>query len=217
MKRTFYIFSALVLLAVTACAKKVKLTIDGTVYPTQSSLYLVINEDIENAQMLPIKDGQFSTTIKVDRDAFVRIHDYKEWPERSVFVLLPDSRHISIDWRNGTIEGSTMSKKLQDACREVSKQSPEGFHIDVFSDDKEAWASARETEKTIREGMQLEQIKTIEQVIKKNKDNYIPAWIVYCHHSLLEGPYRHIIDENKNQKWSKHTIIQKSGILDKHD
>lgn len=217
MKRIIYFFSALMLVTITACAKKVELTIDGTTYASQVSLYLVINEDIENAQTLPIKDGHFSTTIEVERDAFVRIHDYKEWPERSVFVLIPDSRHITINWREGTIEGSSMSKKLQEAIREVTRESPEGFHIDVFSDDKEAWARAREAEKSMREKMQQEQIKTIERVIKQNKSNNIPAWIVYCYHSLLEGPYRSIIDKNKKQKWAKHTIIKKSGILDKKD
>ena len=217
MRRIIYFLSALILVAVTACAKKVRLTIDGTTYPTQTSLYLIINEDIENAQELPITDGRFSVNVEVERDAFVRIHDYKEWPERSVFVLIPDSRHITIDWRNGTIEGSAMSKKLQTACREVTKESPEGFHIDVFSDDQEAWARAREAEKSIREKMQLEEVKAIERVIKENKNNNIPAWIVYCHHSLLEGPFRYVIDENKNHKWAKHTIIRKSGVLNKNE
>lgn len=214
MRRIICLLSALILVAVSTFAKKVKLTIDGTVYPSQSTLYLVINEDIENAQILPIKDGGFTVTVEVEPDAFVRIHDYKEWPERSVFVLVPDTRHITIDWRNGTIEGSPMSKKLQEACREVSKASPEGFHIDVFSDDREAWARAREAERSMREKMQLEQIKTIEKVVKENKNNNIPAWIVYCYRSLLEGPHRYIIDKNRSRKWAKHAIIKKSGVLD---
>lgn len=217
MRRIVYFFSALVMVAMTACAKKVKLTIDGTTYPSQTSLYLIINEDIENAQTLEINDGRFSTTIEVDKDAFVRIHDYKEWPERSVFVLVPDSRHITIDWREGTIEGSSMSKKLQEACREVTRESPEGFHIDVFSDDPKAWERAREAERSMREQMQQQQIKAIERVIEKNKSNNIPAWIVYCYQNLLEGPDRAVIEKNKNQKWAKHTIIKKSGILDKKD
>lgn len=198
-----------------ACAKKVKLKIDGTVYSTQTRLYLIINEDIENAQLLPIEGNHFSVNVEVPRDAFVRIHDYKEWPERSVFVLIPDSRHISINWPEGTIEGSAKSKELQMVCQQVQQEGPNNFHIDVFSDDKEAWAQARAQEKIMRDGMQMQQIQTIERVIKENNNNNFPAWIVYCYHSLLEGPFRHIIDENKNHKWAKHTIIKKSGVLDK--
>ena len=225
MKRHFSLPHSLVLLFTCslifsfsfshACAKKVKLTIDGKVYSTQTRLYLIINEDIENAQQLPIEDRHFSVTVEVPRDAFVRIHDYKEWPERSAFVLIPDSRHISIDWTDGTIEGSPKSKELQLICRQVAQEGPGNFHVDVFSDDKEAWAEARAQEKIMRDKMQMMQINTIERVIKENNNNNFPAWIVYCYQSLLEGPFRHIIDANKNHKWAKHTIIKKSGVLDK--
>ena len=96
MKQLLFVLAA-VMLATTAQAKKVKVTIDGTVSPSQTKLYLIINEDTANAQLLPIKDAKFSVTIKVDRNAFIRLHDYKEWPERSAFVLIPDSKHIAIN------------------------------------------------------------------------------------------------------------------------
>ena len=105
MKRLLFFLAALAMVS-AGCAKKVKVTIDGTVSPTQTILYLIINEDTAHAQRLPIKDARFSVTVKVDRDAFIRLHDWKEWPERSVFVLIPDSRHITIDWNKGTITGS---------------------------------------------------------------------------------------------------------------
>ena len=111
MKKILFVLAA-ILLATTAQAKKVKVTIDGRVSPSQTKLYLIINEDTANAQLLPIKDAKFSVTVKVDRDAFVRLHDYKQWPERSVFVLIPDSKHITIDWNTGSITGSQQSSEL---------------------------------------------------------------------------------------------------------
>ena len=202
MKRILYLFSAFMLMVVTACAKKVKLTIDGIASPSQTSLYMIINEDIENAQALPINDGRFSVTVEVEPDAFVRLHD---------------SRHIDVDWRDGSIKGSPMSNKLREAINEARKHSPEGFHIDVFSDNPEAWKDARESERSMREQMLQEQIKSIEKVIRDNNNNIIPAWIVYCYQSLLEGPYRQIIDKNKKHKWAKHPIIKKSGVLNKKE
>jgi hypothetical protein len=69
----------------------------------------------------------------------------------------------------------------------------------------------------MREQMLQEQIKSIEKVIRDNNNNIIPAWIVYCYQSLLEGPYRQIIDKNKKHKWAKHPIIKKSGVLNKKE
>ena len=77
MKQLLFVLAS-IMLATTAQAKKVKVTIDGTVSPSQTKLYLIINEDTANAQLLPIKDAKFSVTIKVDRNAFIRLHDYKE-------------------------------------------------------------------------------------------------------------------------------------------
>ena len=148
MKQLLFVLTA-ILLATTAQAKKVKVTIDGMVSPSQTRLYLIINEDTANAQLIPIKDAKFSVTIKVDRDAFIRLHDYKQWPERSQFILIPDSKHITIDWDRGTIKGSEKSLELQIACRLIRDESPEGFHVDVFTDDPEAWREARLTEASI--------------------------------------------------------------------
>ena len=207
MKRIIFLFSALFLVAITMSAKKVKVTIDGTVSPSQTTLYLIINEDTAHAQLIPIVDSHFSVTIKVDRDAFIRLHDWKEWPERAPFVLIPDSRHITINWREGTIEGSPMSKKLTEACREIGKASPEGFHIDVFSDDPQAWAEAREAGARMREQMLMEQRGLILRTIKENNDNNIPAWIFYCYHNLLDGPFREEAASNMGV-WRKHPIMK---------
>ena len=82
----------LITIAFVACAqaRKVKVTIDGTMVSSDTRIYLIVNEDTANAQILPIDNHQFSVTVTVDRNAFIRLHDYKEWPERSAFVLIPD-------------------------------------------------------------------------------------------------------------------------------
>ena len=170
MKRLLFLLTAFLLLALPSCAKKVTVTIDGTLSPTQTTLYLIINEDTAHAQRVPIQDAH-------------------------------------IDWRDGTIEGSPMSKKLQEATREVARTSPEGFHVDVFTDDPEAWASARETERSIRARMLQDQIETIQRVIQENRKNNIPAWIVYCYYTKFDEPFRQMFDGYR-EKWTKHPILK---------
>ncbi|MBO4452235.1 MAG: hypothetical protein J5770_07460 [Bacteroidaceae bacterium] len=206
MKRLLFILIA-TLSVVTLQAKKVKVTIDGTTWPSQTKLYLIINEDTANAQLLPIKDGKFSVTLKVDRDAFIRLHDYKEWPERSAFVIIPDSKHITVDMSQGRIEGSKQSQTLQGICQEIKRASPEGFHIDVFSDNPEEWREAMRRGESIRNGM-LEQQKIIaKEQLRENKDNIYAAWIVYCFPELIEGELNAILDNNP--KWAKHPILHR--------
>ena len=207
MKQLLFVLTA-ILLATTVQAKKVKVTIDGMVSPSQTRLYLIINEDTANAQLIPIKDAKFSVTIKVDRDAFIRLHDYKQWPERSQFILIPDSKHITIDWDRGTIKGSEKSLELQMACRLIRDESPEGFHVDVFSDDPEAWREARLTEASIREDMMNNQRRIAKDMILKDKENAACAWIVFCFPEVIEGEIGAMLD-NMQPKWMKHPILKK--------
>jgi len=206
MKQLLFVLAA-VMLAATTQAKKVKVTIDGTVSPSQTKLYLIINEDTANAQLLPIKDAKFSVTIKVDRDAFIRLHDYKEWPERSVFVLIPDSKHITINWNTGEISGSKQSKELQTLCKQIRDAGPNGFHIDVFSDDPEAWRQAHIREAGIREDMMNQQKKIAKETMLENKDKIYGAWIMYTFPELLEGELSAMIGHMK-PKWSNHPILK---------
>lgn len=207
MKRLLLFMTAIVTV-VTGHAKKVKVTIDGTLSPTQTTLYLIVNEDTAHAQLLPIKDAKFSTTVKVDRNAFIRLHDWKEWPERSVFVLIPDSRHITIDWNTGEIKGSKKSQKLQALCKEIRQASPEGFHIDVFSDDRDAWREAQERANTIRQSMLEEQKQIAKGVMLENKDDIYAVWIAYCFPELFEGELNAIIDSMR-PRWANHPLLQK--------
>ena len=207
MKRRMLLLATLLTMVLTASAKKVKLTIDGTLSPTQTTLYLIVNEDTAHAMRVPIVDAKFSVQVKVDADAFIRLHDYKGWPERSVFVLIPDSRHITINTRDGSIKGSEKSLRLREAIDMVGKAGPGNFHIDVFSDDKDAWARARQQERAIRAEMEKEQRQVFRQVILDNQDNLIPAWLVYCYPELAAGCLSEIL--RNNPKWAYHPILKK--------
>lgn len=211
--KTKRLFLALLLIGafctLNASAKKVKLTIDGTVSPSQTRLYLIVNEDTANAILVPIQDARFSVTLKVDQDAFIRLSDYKEWPERSTFVLIPDSKHITVNWRTGSIEGSPMSQKLQVAMDQIRKASPEGFHIDVFSDNPDDWKRAREQGAAIIEQMKMEQRKLIFTTIDENRDNNIPAWVYYCYYGFID--MKPEILAPGNPKWVSHPVVRKKA------
>ncbi len=213
--KTIKLFFALLVVGafctLNVSAKKVKLTIDGTVSPSQTTLYLIVNEDKENAMLVPIQDAKFSVTLKVESNAFIRLSDNKNWPERSVFVLIPDSKHITINWRTGSIEGSPMSNKLQVAMKEIREAFPEGFHIDVFSDNPDDWKIAREREASMRAQMQMRQREAIMRIIVENSDNNIPAWIYYCYKPSIAMKAENI--GPKDSKWLNHAIVR--GLEDK--
>lgn len=195
------------MVVLTSCAKKVKVTIDGTLSPTQETLYLIINEDTANAQRLVIEDAKFSVTVMVDANDIIRIHDWKEWPERSAFVLVPDSRHISINTWDGTIEGSPMSKKMRETIDKVRRAGANGFHIDVFSDNEEEWARAREQERRIRAQMDEEQRNLVLETVRENGDNVIASWIAYCYADIFQGGLDEIA-KGQHPKWRNHPIFK---------
>ena len=72
MKRTFIIIAAMMLTMITASAKKVTVTIDGTVYRTQEKIYLIVDEDTANAVVVPVQNGQFTVTTTVDANSIIR-------------------------------------------------------------------------------------------------------------------------------------------------
>ncbi|MCR4957398.1 MAG: hypothetical protein K6B13_02155, partial [Prevotella sp.] len=206
MKRLLSMLMAATL--VTVCqAKKVKVTIDGTVPSTVSTIYLIINEDKDNAQLVPISDGKFSVTVKVDRDAFIRLDETKNYPQNSMYVLIPDSRHITIEWNKGNIQGSKLSADLQLTCSEIRSSSPDGFHVDVFSDDPEAWRRAQSQANAVRESMREQQRKIAREKILEWKNNSAGAWIVYCFPEVMEGELNAMIQHMK-PKWINHPILK---------
>lgn len=207
MKR-FFLLMSLVLLALSGNAKKVKVTIDGTVYRGQSELYLIVNEDIANAQLIPIENSRFSTTIEVEKNSFIRLHYYKEFPERSPFVLIPDSRHITINYETGEIIGSKLSQELKENMMFIKSLSPENFHIDVFSEDREAWAQAHKKAEQVRARMLASQRQAIIRIIMENPKAIFPAWIYYCYKDIINIPVEGLVEKGKKAKWIKHEILQ---------
>lgn len=207
MRRLLLLLTGIVAVAAVQ-AKNVKVTIDGTVAPGQTTLYLIVNEDTAHAQLLPIKDARFSVKVKVERDAFIRLQDNKKWPERSNFVLIPDSRHITIDWNTGAIKGSEMSQKLNATCNLIRSSDPGNFHIDVFSEDPEAWRKAREQANVVRTRMQEEQKSIARDILLDKKDSIIAVWIAYCYPQLFEGELNDIIDSIK-PLWANHPLLKK--------
>lgn len=208
MKRLLVLIIAVAAIA-AGNAKKVKLTIDGTVSPSQTKLYLIINEDTANAQLLPISDGKFSATVKVERDDFIRLHDSKLWPEYASFVLIPDSKHITVDCNTGAISGSPMSQKLQATCREIRDSSPEGFHIDVFSEDPEVRRDAQARATAIRNRMLEQQRAVALNVFSDDKTNIFSVWIAYCFPGLYFKSELEGFIESKKPSWANHPLLQK--------
>ena len=205
MNSRMMMFSVLMVVALSACAKKVKLTIDGTALPSQTMLYLIINKDTANAQRVPVNDKKFSVTVEVDKNDFIRLQDDKGRPDRGDFVLIPDSRHITVDMWDGIVEGSPMSQDLHEIVRGIRSAGPGTFHIDVFSEDPKAWERAQE--RAIRAKMEEQQRELVRKVMLENKDNNIPAWILYCFPELA---YKYIDEVTKDSpKWMRHPILMK--------
>ena len=207
MNSRMMMFSVLIMVALSVCAKKVKLTIDGTTSTSQTTLFLIINNDTANAQCVPVNDRKFSVAVKVDENDFIRLQDNKERPDRGDYVLIPDSRHITVDMWNGKVEGSPMSQYLQSTVRAIQSAGPGTFHIDVFSEDPKAWEEARAQERTIRAKMEEEQRELVRKVMLENKDNNIPAWILYCFPELA---YMYLDEVTKDSpKWMRHPLLMK--------
>ena len=206
MRKIFTVL--LMLLAVSQLhAKNVKVTIDGTMASYVSKLYFIVNEDTANAQLIPLQDRQFAVTVKVDSKAFIRLSESKEWPDRAFFVLIPDSKHITVDMNTGKIEGSPLSQRLSEAFEEARREGPHGFHVDVFSDNPDDWKQARETERRIRAEMTEHQKDVIRRIATENKNNIIPAWITYCFANIFEEGIIGIV-RGEHPQWLGHPILK---------
>ena len=95
--------------------------------------------------------------------------------------------------------------------KEIREAFPEGFHIDVFSDNPDDWEIAREREASMRAQMQMRQREAIMRIIVENSDNNIPAWIYYCYKPSIAMKAENI--GPKDSKWLNHAIVR--GLEDK--
>lgn len=184
-----------------------KVTIEGTASKSER-IYLIINEDTENAQLLPIQNGKFKVTVNVDRNAFIRLQNTKDNPRRAAAVLIPDSKNITVYVDNQLILDSDKSQELNHLLMQMESNSPESLHVDVFSQDPQAWKDAREHENALREGMRNSQRDAVKELLMKDKNNIILAWIAYCYPEVMEGELQAMVDAMK-PKWISHPILQK--------
>ena len=203
MKRSLFI---MIVLAFMTAAQGKKVTIEGT--SSSERIYLIINEDTEHALLLDIQDGKFSVTVNVNRNAFIRLQESKTFPRRAAAVLIPDSKHIIVDTDNQLIQNSGKSKELKILCIEMESNSPENFHIDVFSQDPQAWKEAREHENALHESMRNSQRDTFKRLLLKDKHNIMLAWLAYCYPEIMEGELQAMVDAMK-PKWINHPILKK--------
>ena len=178
MKQRMILLATLLVVFLSASAKKLKVTIDGTASPSQQTLYLIVNEDTAKAVVVPVNEGKFTVTIKVNEDDFIRLSENKERPTPSSVVIMADERHITVNMESRTVKGSYMTDKLRAAIKRIEDAGPGHFHIDVFTDDPKAWEEAKAQERMMREEMKERQRLCARQVLEDERYNDIPAWIV---------------------------------------
>ena len=178
MKQRMILLATLLVVFLSASAKKLKVTIDGTASPSQQTLYLIVNEDTAKAQLISVNEGKFTVTVKVNEDDFIRLSENKERPTPSSVVIMADERNISVNMETGTVKGSYMTDKLRAAIKRIENAGPGHFHIDVFTDDPKAWEEAKTKERMMREEMKEQQRLCARQVLEDERYNDIPAWIV---------------------------------------
>ena len=76
----------------------------------------------------------------------------------------------------------------------MESNSPENFHIDVFSQDPQAWKEAREHENALHESMRNSQRETFKRLLLKDKHNIMLAWLAYCYPEIMEGELQAMVD-----------------------
>jgi hypothetical protein len=207
MKQRMILLATLLVVFLSASAKKLKVTIDGTASPSQQTLYLIVNEDTAKAQLISVNEGKFTVTVKVNEDDFIRLSENKERPTPSSVVIMADERNISVDMESRTVKGSYMTDKLRAAIKRIENAGPGHFHIDVFTDDPKAWEEAKTQERMMREEMKEQQRLCARQVLEDERYNDIPAWIVIVFPEQVSPWLDKYIEEES--MWLEHPVRKK--------
>lgn len=205
MKQRMILLATLLVVFLSASAKKLKVTIDGTASPSQQTLYLIVNEDTAKAQLISVNEGKFTVTVKVNEDDFIRLSENKERPTPSSVVIMADERNISVNMESRTVKGSYMTDKLHAAIKRIENAGPGHFHIDVFTDDPKAWEEARIQERKIRAEMEEQQRLCARQVLEDERYNDIPAWIVVVFPEQASA----FLGEYQYSSWLDHPVLKK--------
>lgn len=207
MKQRMILLATLLVVFLSASAKKLKVTIDGTASPSQQTLYLIVNEDTAKAQLISVNEGKFTVTVKVNEDDFIRLSENKERPTPSSVVIMADERNISVNMETGTVKGSYMTDKLRAAIKRIENAGPGHFHIDVFTEDPKAWEEAKTQERMMREEMKEQQRLCARQVLEDERYNDIPAWIVIVFPEQVSPWLDKYIEEES--MWLEHPVRKK--------
>ena len=207
MKQRMILLATLLVVFLSASAKKLKVTIDGTASPSQQTLYLIVNEDTAKAQLISVNEGKFTVTVKVNEDDFIRLSENKERPTPSSVVIMADERNISVNMESRTVKGSYMTDKLRAAIKRIENAGPGHFHIDVFTDDPKAWEEAKTKERMMREEMKEQQRLCARQVLEDERYNDIPAWIVIVFPEQVAPWLSKYIEEES--LWLEHPVRKK--------
>jgi len=207
MKQRMILLATLLVVFLSASAKKLKVTIDGTASPSQQTLYLIVNEDTAKAQLISVNEGKFTVTVKVNEDDFIRLSENKERPTPSSVVIMADERNISVNMESRTVKGSYMTDKLRAAIKRIENAGPGHFHIDVFTDDPKAWEEAKTQERMMREEMKEQQRLCARQVLEDERYNDIPAWIVIVFPEQVSPWLNKYIEEES--MWLEHPVRKK--------
>ncbi len=205
MKQRMILLATLLVVFLSASAKKLKVTIDGTASPSQQTLYLIVNEDTAKAQLISVNEGKFTVTVKVNEDDFIRLSENKERPTPSSVVIMADDRNISVNMESRTVKGSYMTDKLRAAIMRIENAGPGHFHIDVFTDDPKAWEEAKIQERKIRAEMEEQQRLCARQVLEDERYNDIPAWIVIVFPEQASA----FLGEYQYSSWLDHPVLKK--------
>lgn len=207
MKQRMILLATLLVVFLSASAKKLKVTIDGTASPSQQTLYLIVNEDTAKAQLISVNEGKFTVTVKVNEDDFIRLSENKERPTPRSVVIMADERNISVDMESRTVKGSYMTDKLRAAIKRIENAGPGHFHIDVFTEDPKAWEEAKTQERMMREEMKEQQRLCARQVLEDERYNDIPAWIVIVFPEQVSPWLNKYIEEES--MWLEHPVRKK--------
>ena len=221
MRKQYIILVLLLFVALTASAKKVKVTIEGYNIDWNTDVRVIVNENIDEFHHADIKEGRFSITLKVEKGAFIRLALYKTEPmtngarrvirdfskdSRQGMVVVAEGGKVRINYQNNNVKGSTLSRKLQERrhiLQDIDKQIrelqeyPRGLHLTR----EQIEAREREVVK-LREAQQ----QFLDRFIKEDASTPLPAWYMRNYPIAAEGAACKQAVQQK-AAWLKHPIL----------
>ena len=182
----------------------------------------------------PIVDGKFKVTGRQPRHTFIQIGDYAENDLRFIVEEMP----TSINLVTGEVSGSELQQRFircQMRERDIDRVAEPWWHslsdeekdrIIIMREEGLPDASAKDSANYLKyEDFMGDRDALVRQNIRENKDNIIPAYYLYVHHSELnyeqrrefmreDAPYAH--HPAMERPWKKYWgILQQMNITGK--